>query len=112
MLGCFRKAIFMKIFNWSQMSKQEFLNSAKQLAREDIDLSLRFIDMLRECEQRMFFAEAGYSSLWDWATRFLGLSESSAQIRISAMRLSREVPEIKPALESGNLSLTNAAQLN
>jgi hypothetical protein len=54
----------------------------------------------------------GYSSLWDFATRFLGLSEGAAQRRISAMRLSEELPEVKAALESGHLSLSNASQIH
>jgi len=102
----------MKNIIWSQLNKQDFITKAKALAKEEHELSLQFIDMLRECERRQLYAEQAYPSLWAWATQYLGLSESMAQIRIAAMRLSREIPAIKPALESGALSLSNAAQLN
>ena len=59
----------------------------------------------------MLFSEYGYGSLWEFAVKHLGLSEGSAHLRISAMRLTRENPEIKSSLEAGTLSLSNAAQL-
>jgi hypothetical protein len=59
----------------------------------------------------MLFAELGYTSLFDFCVKHLGLSEGSAQRRIAAMRLVRDLPEAREALTSGELSLSNAAKL-
>ena len=60
----------------------------------------------------MLFAQLGYSSLWQFATQYLGLSEGAAQRRIAACRLSRQIPAVKEAISTGALSLANAAALN
>lgn len=59
----------------------------------------------------MLHAELGYGSLWEFCTQELGLSEGSAQRRIQAMRLLRDVPEARASLESGRLTLSNAAKV-
>lgn len=93
------------------LSKSELLQTTVSLVAEERRLTLRLIDHLREIERRMLFAELGYPSLWEFCVKHLGLSEGAAHRRIAAMRLACEVPEIKPALESGRLSLSNAATL-
>ena len=97
--------------NLSLLSKQELLNHTKNLAEEDQRISLLLVEALRECERRMLFAELGFSSLWEFAVRYLGLSEGSAQLRISAMRLARDNSQVMERLQSGALSLSNASQL-
>jgi hypothetical protein len=72
---------------------------------------LALIEHLEEIQSRRLHAELGYESLWAFCTQYLGLSEGAAQRRISAMRLTRDVPEAKAALQSGKLSLSNAAQV-
>lgn len=95
----------------SQLPKQELLNHTQKLVAEDHRISLLLVEALRECERRMLFAEMGFSSLWEFAVRYLGLSEGSAQLRISAMRLARDIPHTMDRLQSGELSLSNASQL-
>lgn len=95
----------------SQLAKQELLTHTKKLVAEDQRISLLLMEALRECERRMLFAEMGFSSLWEFAVRYLGLSEGSAQLRISAMRLARDIPNAMDRLQSGELSLSNASQL-
>ena len=98
--------------NLSQLTKEELLRHAKHLAQEDHKIYLQLVACLRECEKRMLFSEQGFGSLWEFAVKYLGLSEGSAHLRISAMRLERENPAVKESLESGALSLSNAAQLH
>ena len=97
--------------NLSLMSKQELLKHSKDLSEQDRKISLSLIECLREVEKRLLFSELGFSSLWEFAVKYLQLSEGSAQRRISAMRLTSKLPEIKASLENGSLSVTNAAQL-
>jgi 5-methylcytosine-specific restriction endonuclease McrA len=93
------------------LSSQELLSRTKSLAAEELRVTLSLIEHLEEISRRMLYAELGYASLWEFATRELGLSEGAAQRRIQAMRLVRDVPEAKVALKSGTLSLSNAAKV-
>jgi hypothetical protein len=52
------------------------------------------------------YTELGYCSLFDYLVRGQKYSESSAQRRISAARLLKQVPEISDDLKSGDLNLT------
>jgi len=93
------------------MSKAELLSHASSLMEEDRKLTIQIIDCLREVERRQLHLELGRSSLWHFCVNHLGMSESSAQLRIQAMRLSRENPEVRECLDSGTLTLSTAAQL-
>jgi hypothetical protein len=93
------------------LSSEELLARTKNLVAEERRSTLALIEHLQEIQDRRLYAELGYASLWEFATRYLGLSEGAAQRRIQAMRLTRDVPEAKVALESGRLSLSNAAKV-
>src|SRR5690349_18064623 len=88
-----------------------WVERALDLVREERRITLALIETLREIESRMIFAELGYGSLFEFAVRHLGLSEGAAQRRIQAMRLVKSVPEAQVQLESGSLSLSNAAKV-
>ncbi|MBL6989259.1 MAG: HNH endonuclease [Bacteriovoracaceae bacterium] len=53
-----------------------------------------------------------YSSLFAYCQGELGFSEQEAYRRIDAMRLGRQLPEVKKSLDSGSLSLTNANMIS
>jgi hypothetical protein len=93
------------------LTSEALLSRTRSLVAEERRTTLSLIEHLEEINRRMLYAELGYGSLWDFATRELGLSEGAAQRRIQAMRLVRDVPEAKTALESGKLSLSNAAKV-
>ncbi|MBC7691026.1 MAG: HNH endonuclease [Methylotenera sp.] len=94
-----------------ELTSSELILRTKTLVTQERRITLALIEHLAEISRRMLYAELGYSSLWDFATRELGLSEGAAQRRIQAMRLVRDVPEAAAALESGSLSLSNAAKV-
>lgn len=93
----------------SQLSRDALIADTRLLVSEEKRLELELLDHLREIERRMLHLEMGYPSLYEFAVRHLGLSEASAYRRIAAMRVVREIPEVKSALVSGRLSLTNVA---
>jgi hypothetical protein len=64
---------------------------------------------LKEIERRRLFSAHKYTSLFEMAIKHFGYSEDEAGIRISAMRLLKELPEIEKPLERGELSLTHLA---
>lgn len=52
-----------------------------------------------------------YTSLFDMLRKKYGFCEPSAQLRLNAVRLMNDVPEVKEKIESGELSLTVAANI-
>jgi 5-methylcytosine-specific restriction endonuclease McrA len=95
----------------SSLSGSELLKRTQDLVADERRATMDLIEHLREIERRMLFLETGHSSLFEFAVKHLGLSEGSAQRRISAMRLIRDIPEAKAKLESGEISLSNASQI-
>jgi 5-methylcytosine-specific restriction endonuclease McrA len=95
----------------SLLSGSELLKRTCDLVADERRATMDLIEHLREIERRMLFLETGHSSLFEFAVKHLGLSEGSAQRRISAMRLIRDIPEAKAKLESGEISLSNASQI-
>jgi hypothetical protein len=95
----------------SSLSGTELLQRTQAIVAIERRATMDLIEHLREIERRLLFLELGYSSLFDFTVRHLGLSEGSAQRRIAAMRLMLDVPEAKAKLESGELSLSNASRV-
>jgi hypothetical protein len=97
--------------NLSILTSHVLLAKTRTLVADEWRATLELIEHLEEISRRKLYAEMGYASLWEFATRELGLSEGAAQRRIQAMRLVRDVPEAKGSLENGKLSLSNAAKV-
>ena len=91
--------------NLKLLSNDFLLNQTRTLVSEERKLTTRILLHLREIEDRRLFAQRGYPSLFEMCVRELGYSEATAQRRISAMRLLRELPEIEKKLESGELKI-------
>ena len=61
---------------------------------------------LAELDARKLFLPLGYSSMFDYCTRGLHLSEQAAYARIEAARISRRFPVVLERIMEGALSLT------
>jgi len=94
-----------------KQSFRELVERTKQLVAEERKITAQVLEHLRQIEQHKVFAEWGYPSLFEFCVKELGYSESAAQRRISSMRLMREIPELKLAIEEGELSLTAISQV-
>lgn len=90
----------------TQISHAELLQATRTLVGEERRLTALILSHLEEIERRRLHLE-NHSSLFDFCRRELGYSEDQANARISAMRLSREVPEVIAKVESGEISLTH-----
>ncbi len=62
-------------------------------------------------QNRLLHLKMGYPSLLAFCVQELKYSESTAYRRISALRLSTEVPELKEQLQSGELTFQAVAQV-
>lgn len=94
-----------------KLKAHELLSRTQLLVAEERKITLSLIEHLSEINRRMLYLEMGYGSLFEFAVKHLGLSEGSAHRRIAAMRLVQEVPEARAKLETGALSVTNAAKI-
>ncbi|MBK9294054.1 MAG: hypothetical protein IPM57_06350 [Oligoflexia bacterium] len=92
------------------LSKSDLILELKNLVLEERKLLSLVLDYLLEVQTRRLYLEMGYPSLFEFCVKELQYSESAAQRRISAMRLMRDIPEVKTKIESGNLNLTTLAQ--
>ena len=96
---------------FSELGDQQLLEQTKRLAANQRCIELHILDHLDEIDRRGLALRRGFSSLFDYAVRELRFSDAAAQRRIQAMRLCRRHGWVRASLQSGELSLTSAAQL-
>ena len=96
---------------FSELGDQQLLDQTKRLAANQRCLEVHILDHLDEIDRRCLALLRGFSSLFDYTVRELGFSEAAAQRRIQTMRLCRRHGWVRAALQSGELNLTAAAQL-
>ncbi len=99
-----------------RLTSDELLLSTKNVVSDERQATVSLISHLEEIQSRRLFAEIGFSSLWDFCTKYLQMSEGSAQRRIQAMRLVKDLPSekkerAKAVIASGQLSVVNAAAI-
>ena len=84
----------------SGLADDALLAQTRQLARIEQQLNVTVIDHLREIEARRLYLRRGFSSLFDYAVRELGYTDSAASRRINAMRLCKEFEEVREGLRT------------
>ena len=92
------------------LSDQDLLESTRHAARVEREATTEVLHRLREVERRRLFVDLGFPSLFEYAVGDLKYSAPSAQRRIDAMRLLRDLPELEEKLQSGSLSLSVLSQ--
>ncbi|MCC7404072.1 MAG: hypothetical protein IT288_06695, partial [Bdellovibrionales bacterium] len=65
---------------------------------------IELLRVLDEVESHKGYLRYGYNSLFQYAVKALGLSEGVAYNFINVGRAAREIPELKTAIASGELS--------
>ena len=96
---------------FSELGDQQLLEQARRLAADQRCIDVHILDHLDEIDRRGLALRRGFSSLFDYAVRELHFSDAAAQRRIQAMRLCRRHGWVQACLQSGELSMTAAAQL-
>ena len=94
-----------------KLSDQELIDNLKILIHDEREILTAILHHIKEVESRKLYLAKGCSSLFNYLTQGLGYSESAAYRRIQAMRLMKSVPEVEDKLETGELSLSVASQL-
>ena len=92
-----------------RLSNENLVLDLKDLVRKERELLTRLLHYLREIDRRKLYAQRGYDSLFAFMRAELGYSEASADRRIKAMRLIRDLPEVEEKIATGSLSLSVAS---
>ena len=96
---------------FSKLGDQQLLEQTRRLAANQRCLEVHILDHLDEIDRRGLALRRGFSSLFDYAVRELRFTDAAAQRRIQTMRLCRRHGWVRAKLQSGELNLTSAAQL-
>ena len=89
----------------------ELLAGLQILVSQERTLSLKVISFLREIRFRSLHLEMGYPSLFTFCIVELKYSEAAAYYRLNALDIVDELPEIKQAIETGELSMTTLSMV-
>jgi hypothetical protein len=92
-----------------KLDDRSLLNKTAEIASEERKLTLQFLHHLKEIESRRLYLKQGFSSLFEYV-KSLGYCDASTQIRISSMRMLKELPEIESKIKEGSLSWSVVAQ--
>lgn len=93
----------------STLSNLELENQLEKLTGVERETTLKVLFHLIELEKRAIYREAGYSSTFDYCTRKLKYSPTSACRRIAAARCLSELPEIGERFLKGEVTLCSIA---
>jgi len=100
------------------LNDQSLWTQTHELVLRERELTAQVLKNLLEIERRKLYLQRGYGSLFTYCTQQLRYTEAEAQLRISSMRLLKDlgsesgksVQAALKKLEAGKLSLTNLAQ--
>ena len=93
----------------SVLSDRELLSRVKDLVSRERAVTLEVLVHLIEVERRRLHVGLGYASMFDYCTRHLGYSSSSAARRIHTARCLRDYPEVLPLLEKNEVNLSTVS---
>jgi hypothetical protein len=97
------------MMNLQKLTNEELALNLKNLISKEREILSEILEHILEIDRRKFFLKMAHSSLFDYLTKHLGYSAGSAQRRIDAARLMKEIPELSQKLENGSLNLSQVS---
>jgi len=97
--------------NIKNISNQDLDQALKGFVVKEREILTDILLHIAEVDRRKLYLTFAYSSLFDYLTKHIGYSAGSAQRRIDAARLSKEIPEVISRLEDGSLNLAQVGLL-
>ena len=94
------------------LTDKELAAALHELAAGERANTLEILVHLSEFERRDLHLRLGYPSMFEYCTRGLGYSESSAVRRLQSARLARRFPEVYRAIERKDLTVVTASMLS
>jgi 5-methylcytosine-specific restriction endonuclease McrA len=101
-----------KSMELSRRSDQELLSDVAKLVGSHRDITAKIVLYLAEIEERHLHLQAGFSSMFEFCVKKLGLGEGEAFRRIVAARLRKRFPAVYSLLASGALHLSSLELLS
>jgi len=89
------------------LSNSELISRLESLLQSEKETTAEIIRHLAEVDSRRLYASLGYSSLFDYAVKKLGYSDSAATRRIKVARAGVKLPEIFNYLEDEKVTLSS-----
>jgi predicted restriction endonuclease len=86
-------------------------NEALTYARQHREAEQGLCRVLREIDLDKFYRKLGYARLFYYAVKELKLSESVANTTITVARKTRVIPELRAAVDQGQLSVSKASRI-
>jgi hypothetical protein len=93
------------------MADGELLTALSELASKSNQITAEFLLHLAELDERRLYLDLGFSSLFEYCTVALGLSESAAGRRTVSARVCRAYPDAFALVTSGALHLSALCML-
>jgi hypothetical protein len=95
-----------------KLSDKKLLQSLDALVEKEKATTLGILLHLVELDRRRAYLALGYRSLFDYCTRHLKYSSSSASRRINTARCVARFPEVYALLVSGAVNLSTVLQVS
>jgi len=92
------------------LSNLDLVSGLKSRVSQEKEIVAQMLYFLAEVQKRRLFFDYGCSSLFQFCMKELGLTEAESGLRISAMKVVLEMPEIREKIAEGSLSLTSVSQ--
>jgi hypothetical protein len=99
------------VANLKSLSSAQLLAQTESAVRCERESTAVVIRHFQEISNRKLYLDRGFSSLFEMATKHFGYCAASAMRRINSMKLIRDLPEVEAKIETGELSLTAAANV-
>lgn len=93
------------------MKNEILFTRIKKLVSIERRIGVEILELLYEIEARKAYTELKYDGLFTYCVRELGFSDAQAYQRIQAMRALKDLPELKPLIESGSLSVSSVSKI-
>ncbi len=95
----------------NKLSDKNLLRETQNIVKREKQLTAKVLEYLQEVERRKVYADLGIHSLFAYCVKVLKYSEAEASIRVNAMRLICDVPEVKAKIEKGDMNITAASKV-
>jgi hypothetical protein len=93
------------------MTNEELILKTELAVKTERCSTAQVVRLFQEISRRKPYLERGFPNLYEMATKHFGYCAGSAMRRINAMRLMEALPAVESKLESGELSLSAASEV-
>jgi hypothetical protein len=93
------------------MTDSELLQVTMTVSKTEKVATLELLRYLVQVDERRAYATLACSSLFEYVNKILGYSEAQTSERVNSVRLMRSHPGVEKKIESGELSMSTASQV-